>query len=116
MRLWTALKTSAVGIFGYCNLAVERANNGDMPAVYPDCASCAGRINVNHVFASASTRLLALCDWIPFDGWLYSPGDVLLFAGKWLTILAVAMVLWMLIDHVDQLINVKIKPKGPSHW
>ena len=105
MRLWTALKTSAVGIFcsilgGYCNIAVERANNGDMPAIV---AGCSTRIDATHVCATSTTRLAGLSDWILFGNWLYSPGDILLTTGKYVAIAAVGLVVWImllkLIDH-----------------
>lgn len=105
MKIRHAFAVSGVGLVcsalgGYCNLAVERANNGDMPVFVQGCY---GRINANHLCGQASTQLAGLSDWILFGNWLYSPGDILLTTGKYVTIAAVGLVVWImllkLIDH-----------------
>lgn len=75
---WTlAIPLSAIIIGVALNIVAMLANRGRMPVDTDD----ASIDELNHQTMHKETRFRILGDWIPFAGWLLSPGDVLLAIG-----------------------------------
>ena len=116
MKLWTAFKTSLVGISSVligavCNAAVIQANGGRMPVFDDVCMGYDGMpMDYLHACAQGATRLAGLTDWIHIGAYIYSPGDGFLAAGQLLTVTAALVLLpWAWFTR-------KRAAKRASHW
>lgn len=72
-----ALPMSAIVIGVALNIVAMIANRGKMP-VDSDGTPID---EPDHDAMHAQTRFRMLGDWIPFAGWMHSPGDLLLYIG-----------------------------------
>jgi hypothetical protein len=88
--LWVLL--IPVGLFAsgvVLNQIVEVANHGKFPVMWPDATMRAhvdsdGMFDNEHCAMTGKTRLNLLADIFRQGDTVYSPGDVMLNAGRWL--------------------------------